>query len=195
MQRFDEIQTLDIQGAVSMHAMHAGPDQWLYTKPGYSNMIRATRQQLITALADDIGCHAVASQALPVTRIIATEAAGHVTDLRIDGCRNTWHDGEYMPAEIYLQMIVPNDADDAMPATHPYPRFSVYPGGAAGPPVAALPGWPGNGPRAAPDGNGGGAHAAPRPADWAAHLAASLGQSPDDLAAKAAADDKENGTS
>jgi len=106
MNRMVRVDQLD--GAPTFHAEEVQPDDpmgWRWTGPECSGLIIANRENVITAIAELIGCRLRENDELRRIWRLHSDAIPSGFFLDAMGC--TWIDHEYMDASRYLPLLVP----------------------------------------------------------------------------------------
>lgn len=86
----------DINGANIWHGERWGSDDWRWTGPRYSGMLRGNTEHAISALADEVG----------EGRVWLVADARADMPLRVDRAGNAWVDGVYMPAAQWIPALL-----------------------------------------------------------------------------------------
>lgn len=111
-----QVTGIDMFGATCFHAVRIGPDDWIATRPDGWNLIVATRQRLISYLADlvmekrpDKPGDAATRMWNACTRIESSYRPHLYSPIDLAG--NMWIGPEYQTPAQYLPYLIPEEPD------------------------------------------------------------------------------------
>ena len=94
----------DMQRSQVFHAEEIAAGDWRYTGLDWSGLVAGSREHVITALANLIGQRGRAGGLQRIWRVISTDQP---TGFHLDELGNTWIDGRYCAADVYLPTLIP----------------------------------------------------------------------------------------